>query len=571
MKRELYPMKKHTVRNTIVLVLIAALLIGACLFFLVFRKDLTAGALMYWANRFEQSGRYNRTVALYRQAQKLQPEDEDIPRLLAKAYILSGNYTRAEYTLVSAITSNPTSVELYAELSRTYVAQDKLLDAEQMLGSIANDSVRAEIEALRPSTPVLTPESGYYSEYIEVAASTETGTVYLTTQTDFPSLATDLYVSPITLEGGETTVVAISVDPNGLVSRAAYAGYTVGNVVEEVTISDPAIDSAVRTLLGRSAGDTLMSDELWEIEALEIPAEAQSLSDLTLFSGLKSLTIHSVSPALDLSAIGAVTTLQTLDLSGCTLSQSVLEVIGTLPDLTSLNLSSCAIESINPLVGLTKLTFLDLSGNTVSDLTALSAMSELRELHLTNNPVGSITYLNDCLKLETLYIENCGVSKLTSLAGNTSLSSLYASNNKISDISVLADCTALSVIDVSGNEISDISVLTNFPELVSFKANNNQITAVPTFDPETSKLVQFSANYNEIEDISGFANLMYLNYVRVDYNSVSDILCLKDCYNLIQIDVWDNPIDLETLSELQDIGIIVTYNPTYEPPEEDSE
>lgn len=562
-------MKKHTARNVILLLLVAALLIGASLFFFVFRRDLTASVLMYWADRFEQSERYNRTISLYRQAQKLQPEDENIPRLLAKAYILDGNYTKAEYTLVSAITNNPTSVELYAELSRTYVAQDKLMDAEQMLCSIANDTVKSQIEALRPATPVITPESGYYSEYIEVSAQSDSGEVYLTVSSDFPSLDTDRYTEPLLLQGGETTVVAISVDPNGLVSRAAYAGYTVGNVVEEVTLADSAIDAAVRQMLAKSADATLMSDELWKIESLEIPAEAQSLNDLTYFSGLKELTLHDASVMLDLSVIGNMTTLQTLDLSGCTLSQSVLEIIGTLPDLTCLNLSNCALESINALVGLTKLTKLDLSNNTISDITAISSMTELQELHLTNNPIGSITYLNNCLKLEKLYAENCGISKLTSLAGNTSLSELYASSNQISDISVLADCTALSIIDLCDNEVKDISVLTNFPELTNFKANNNQITAVPKFDPESSKLVQFSANYNEIEDVSGFANLMYLNYVRVDYNKVQDVSCLKDCFNLIQIDVWDNPVDTESIPAMQEIGIIVNYNPTYEPPAEE--
>ena len=80
--------------------------------------------------------------------------------------------------------------------------------------------------------------------------------------------------------------------------------------------------------------------------------------------------------------------------------------------------------------------------------------------------------------------------------------------------------------------------------------------------------MQFSANYNEIEDVSGFAKLLYLNYIRVDYNKVKDISCLKDCYNLIQIDVWDNPVDTKSIPDLQEIGIIVNYNPTYEPPKE---
>lgn len=64
------------------------------------------------------------------------PKDADLAIRLADAYKKSGNYTKAEYTLVSAITQIPDSVQLYVALSKTYVEQDKLLDAETMLGRI---------------------------------------------------------------------------------------------------------------------------------------------------------------------------------------------------------------------------------------------------------------------------------------------------------------------------------------------------------------------------------------------------------------------------------------------------
>ena len=121
-------------------------------------------------------------------------------------------------------------------------------------------------------------------------------------------------------------------DDNGLVSSAAYAGYTVGNVVEEVSLEDSALESYVREQLGKAAGDSLMSDELWSIEELELPAEVTTLNDLTRFAGLQSLTIHDAASGLDLSVIGQLTTLRKLDLAGCTMSQSLLEQIGTLPD-----------------------------------------------------------------------------------------------------------------------------------------------------------------------------------------------------------------------------------------------
>lgn len=62
---------------------------------------------------------------------------------------LTGSYTRAERTLVEAIRTAP-SEQLYRRLSATYVAQDKLLDAQQMLDSITDPAIRASLEAARP-------------------------------------------------------------------------------------------------------------------------------------------------------------------------------------------------------------------------------------------------------------------------------------------------------------------------------------------------------------------------------------------------------------------------------------
>ena len=556
---------KHALKIILPLVLIIAILVAACWFFLFYRTDLTMSVFAYWGDHYSDAGRYNRAISMYKIAAKLAPDSDKLPVLLADAYVKSGNYTKAEYTLVSAITDNPDSVGLYLALSQTYVAQDKLLDAEQMLSRITNSEVKATIDAMRPAAPVISPESGYYSDYIDVSV-TSSDQIYMVLNEDYPSMRTDAYAGPVTLQGGESKIVAVAVGENGLVSDASYAGYTIGSVVEAVTIQDAALDAYVRELLGKSSGATIMSDELWEIRELSLPEGVQSLDDLSLFAGLTSLSVHT--PSLDFSVLSSLTTLQSLDLSGCTLSSAALETIGTLPELQTLNLSGCAVSNINALVGLSRLTSLDLTNNTVSDITALSALTQLKELHLTNNPIGTITYLNNCLELEKLYIENCGVSRLSSIAGNTAIRELYASNNSITDISVLAECASLSVLDVSDNQIKDISVLSALPELSSFYADNNQIEAVPTFDPETSKLLNFSIDHNAVTDISGLAGLQWLNYVHADYNGITDIACLQNCWNLIQIDVWDNPVDTESIPALQEIGIIVNYNPTYEPPAE---
>ena len=555
---------KYTVKVVLIVLLIVALIGAACWFFLVQRPDLTMSVFAYWGDHFYNAGRYNRAVSLYTTACKLAPQNANLPIRLSDAYVRVGNYTKAEYTLVSAITNNPESVALYVALSKTYIAQDKILDAEQMLDRITSASVKEQIDALRPNAPVLSPESGYYSEYIDVSVSATGGTAYLAINQDYPSIQTDTYTGPVTLSSGESKAVVVTVAENGLVSDAVYGGYTIGSVVEEVHLSDSALEGYVRELLGKSSSDKLMSDELWTIEEVVLPEGVEDLSDLTRFSGLQSLTIQNAT-GMDFSVLSQLTTLKTLDLSGSTLPSSVLEQIGTLPELQKLVLQSCAVTSINTFVGLSNLTYLDLTNNSVSDLTAITALTGLTDLYLTNNPIKSITYLNSCLALERLHIENCGVSRLSSLAGNTALQELYASGNDITDISVLSDCVSLSVIDVSDNQISDVSVLAQLPELTYFLASGNQIKELPAFDVATCKLVRINVNNNQLTDLSPLKGLANLNYIFADYNQISDISGLEDCPLLTQLDLWDNPVKEEQVKALQEIGRIVNYNPQYKP------
>ena len=555
---------KYTLKIFLIVLLIVAILGAACWFFLVQRPDLTMSVFAYWGDHFYNAGRYNRAVSLYETACKLAPQNANLPVRLADAYIKTGNYTKAEYTLVSAITNNPDSVQLYVALSKAYIAQDKILDAEQMLDRITNSEIKAQIDALRPNAPVVSPESGYYSEYIDVTVSATGGTPYLVVNQDYPSTQTDAYEGPVTLSSGESKVVVVTVAENGLVSDAVYAGYTIGSVVEEVTLSDAALDSYVRELLGKSSSEKLMSDELWEIEELVLPEGVQDLSDLTRFAGLQSLTIQNAT-GLDFSVLPQLTTLQSLDLSDTTLPASTLDAIGTLPELKKLVLESCAVTSINSFVGLSDLEYLDLTNNSVSDLTAITALTHLKDLYLTNNPIKSITYLNSCLELERLHIETCGVSRLASLAGNTAITELYASNNDISDISVLADCTSLSILDISNNQVKDVSVIAQLPELTYFLASYNQIETLPAFDTQNCKLVRINVNNNQLKDLSPLKGLPSLNYIFADYNQISDISGLEDCPLLTQLNLWDNPVKEEQVKALQEIGRIVNYNPQYKP------
>ena len=73
-----------------------------------------------------------------------------------------------------------------------------------------------------------------------------------------------------------------------MVSTAVQRGYTIGGVVEAVTLTDPAVDSAVREALGITSADTLMTDMLWSLPSLTLPDTVRDLSDLAYMTGLRS-------------------------------------------------------------------------------------------------------------------------------------------------------------------------------------------------------------------------------------------------------------------------------------------
>ena len=170
---------KRVLKIVIPLVVVLALLGTAAWFFLSFRADLTAGFLRGQAAKMVERERYSRAVTYYNWAWQLDPENQVIPLAQAAANAGFGNYTTAEYTLVRAISARPQDVDLYVALCQVYVAQDKLLDAVQMLDRTSDAEVKAALDELRPAAPVLSPENGYYTEYIQVAARSRGKAAYL--------------------------------------------------------------------------------------------------------------------------------------------------------------------------------------------------------------------------------------------------------------------------------------------------------------------------------------------------------------------------------------------------------
>lgn len=540
-----------------------------------FMQDILLGSARY----FEQQGNHKAATWLYNQAYLHSGNDDGVIIELAERFKKIGNFTQAEVVLTNAIKEGG-SADLYIALSRTYVEQDKLMDAVEMLENITNPEIKAQLDAQRPSAPVATPASGYYTQYMNVTIEVDSGTqLYVATSKDFPSIQ-NTYQGGITLAGGENKINAIAVDTNGLVSVPSYFSYIVGGVIEEVTISDPVLDSHYRELLNMDATDKLFTDDLWTITSLTVPKGVEDYTDIGRLTYLETLVIDGQN-VTGLQMLSALTQLKNLTISGCPLSATDLSVIGALPNLENLVLNNCsltnisglsnasrlvsldlkdnAIKDLSPLSFMDKLTNLNLSGNALTNLSPLSALGNLTSLDVSYNSLTSINPLSTCPKLSALVASNNQIKEIPVFNDPTVLTMLTLTSNELTDISPLSNYTSLTGLNLAYNLISDVSSLAGLNMLTSVNISHNQITTLPSWSKDCA-LVELDGSYNKITSVSPLRGLSCLNYVTLDYNKISNINPLAECRMLVRVSVFGNYV--KDVSKLTEMSVIVNYDPT---------
>ena len=564
-------------------VLLVALLLGGGIWYLRnYQGDFFSNFLQRRGDAAMAGEHYTTALRYYRWAWELDDTDPDLAVSLASAYAHTDNYTKAEYTLVNAIAAMPEELQLYLALSETYVAQDKLLDASQLLDRVENESIRTQLTEARPDAPVLTPESGYYSEYISVGLEASSGTAYLSVDGSFPSLEDDAYAAPVQLTAGETSAIALCIGDNGLVSSAVYASYTIGGVVEPVTLQDSALDTYIRQLLELGQDDAIMSNALWAISELTVPQDVTSLADLRYFTGLKTLTIQNFQGG-DFSFLENLSQLEHVDFTGSLVTSDTLSLLGQQKNLKWLNLSTCGVSDLSSLSGCTQLEYLTLANDHVADLTPLAACGNLQELYLRGNAITALDTLGTmdqlqrldlsynavtnlgalaaCKQLTALNLSHCSLADISAVGNIPSLTKLVASSNALETIDGLENCVNLTELDLSDNKLISVVELSGIDTLKTVNLNYNDIVNAPHFS-QNSQLEKFYADHNFMEDLSGLANCLHLNYVTLDYNNISNIDVLANCYNLVEVNVFGTRIHTNAaVQKLLDKGIIVNYTP----------
>ncbi len=570
---------KKTLRIIVPILLAVAIVLCMAWYLFIYDRDFTRDMLLNFARFSENQGQHTVAAWLYNQAYAQSGDNDSVAIELAEQYIKSGNYTKAEYTLSKAIADGG-GINLYIALCRTYVEQDKLLDAVNMLNSITNTEIKRQLDDKRPAAPVAVPEPGFYSQYISATLETVGGITYYSTDGNYPSAATEPYSDAISLSDGENTIYAITVANNGLVSPLAIFGYTIGGVIEEVDFADAAVEAEIRTLLNAGEEKVLYTNDLWTIKSFTVPKEAKSYADLKHLSFLETLTIEN-GVAGELGCISSMANLTQLTISGTPVSQEDLNIIAALPLLKNLTLQNCSLSSIAGLKGCTSLITLDLNNNTIRNIDVIGAMTNLQELNLQHNaltdlsPVSSnkslinldvsynaltsIAPVSSLSGLNTLNVSANSITELGDIGNLTSLKELDLASNQLASVSGLTGCTALTKLNISSNALTDIEALSVLTQMLYFDFSHNQVKSIPSF-PKNCALVSIDGSNNLLSSLKPLAGLAHLNVVNMDYNTdISSVAVLADCPNLLEVNVYATSV--KDVTALTNQSIVVNYNP----------
>lgn len=571
-----------TIIKIIIWVLVVLLLAVSVWYFFIYRPSAASWVLEKYASITYEHKRYVQSGKAYAKLAEYDSINTEDLLLAADAFEQAGNYTKAEYYLQKALDEHPDSLSCYMALCALFIREDKLLDAENLLSSCNAPDVRTQLETLRPAAPQIQPEQTFSQEPISCSLSFADGSAYYSTTDEFPSTAKTVYTDSFLLGDGVTTVSAVVVGSNGLISPVSTTTFTVRGEVQELIVEDDKLNDYLHEVLGIDRHATIFTNQVWDVEELIIPEGVSDISPLASFLGLKRLTIENLTA--DLSPINNLPHLEYLLLGNCSMVYSNYLTLSSLLSLQELHLSGCSISNTDFLSVLSKLRVLDLSDNNISDTSSFAALMDLEELYLSNNKITSMASVAALQKLrilnisgnsiynlgalssntvlEELYASDCSLTDLSPLEGKGSLKVLDISKNSISDVSALAACTVLETLNAGSNRLTSCSSVASLLSIRELDVSDNELSSCPQF-PSTSKLLHLNLSGNAISDISNLKVLLKLTELNISSNKLTDITVLQYLPELVSVKAYFNAID-DSINALEARSILVYYTKGYE-------
>ena len=293
--------------------------------------------------------------------------------------------------------------------------------------------------------------------------------------------------------------------------------------------------------------------------------------DVSECTALQNLNCSHNQLTIDTNAFLENTALVTLDCSYNTKWTSAN--IESLPELTSLNCNSCAIETIC-LWDLPKFTTLDCGNNAIKEfeiiecplLTTIGSYTtgHLESIYIENTGMTQLTFNQE--PLTSVVILNCNKFTSLNVTGNTSLmgitvfqspliQTINCTNSRLVQLE-LTDLPALKNLDCSNNELEGLIDLTGCPALETLNLSNNKLIYMPDISECTAiKSLNYSNNFLSIPS-TAFDNKTSLVSIDCSNNTDWESVIVYYLPNLTSLDCSHceaTTVSIGYLNELSDL------------------
>lgn len=534
------PQEKTMNKGLIFLISALATLLISLLIFFLFLKNPFASLFMKQGDHALEEGDFSTAESKYALALFLRTDSEELYLNYADVLVASENHDRAIEILDLGIDRISGAESLYLRKVQVYVDAGRIGAAVDFLDKIDNSYINKKLQSKRPADLSYAPAQGKYSTSQDVELTPRKDeTIYYTVNGGDPTLSSAIYKEPIHLSGN-STITAIAVSEDGMVSPRLTLSYEINNANEAITFADPTIEKMVRTALNRPNGK-LYAAQLASVTDLSsdmAEGDIRTLKDLELLTSLNFLALYDELLIEDYSSLARLPALTTLTISDCALTDSALAHINACTQLTDLNISYNQITSLDLINELVYLEYLDASHNEISSISAINYPA-LTYLSLSNNWLSDLSGIETLKSLTGLDLSDNLITDLAPLTKLENLSELWVRNNSPANVKKLSALKKLIMLDVSGCKLASLSVVNDFPALISLSANNNEIASLSTFKKQVEELY---INYNPLVDLSPLKSQKTLYTLEVIGTQVSDVSCLTALPQLSSLDITDTPV-----------------------------
>jgi Leucine-rich repeat (LRR) protein len=281
----------------------------------------------------------------------------------------------------------------------------------------------------------------------------------------------------------------------------------------------------------------------------------RDISALGSLSNLKTLYLQNAQVS-DWSPLASLSQLESLSLPGAGIADLSVLPLASLTSLKSLNLSLNGFTALNGVENLSMLADLKIDQTAVTDLSALSATVGLQSLSMAGIPATELSTLAGLSSLESLHMPDVAVSSSSIFSAMGGLRVLNIDRTGVPDLTGLANATGMEFLSVSGNGLSSLNGLQNMTFLEGLVASNNALTTLDGISA-LSSLVFLNVSNNAITSISGLVGFgeeapYNLEYLFADNNQISDVSILSGWLNQLRFLSFNNNTitSLNSLSSL---------------------